>query len=74
MENTGQVISRDEKEAIIQAILELTGAVISVRSMIFSLRAQDNNSLFQNFDASHDAIQKVHNHVRLLIEALEKDA
>jgi hypothetical protein len=65
------VISRDEKEAIIQAMLELTGAVINIRSMILSLKDQDNNSLWESFHASQEAIVKVHNHVRLLIQALE---
>ena len=60
--------SREEKAAILQAILSLSQAVINVREMIFGLKEQKEDLLYDSFDKSADAIKKVHEQLERLIE------
>jgi hypothetical protein len=74
METRGQVPSREERTALIRAILSLTQAVLSVRSMVFDAKNQNDHLFYENFDRSADAINEVLAQLDKLIETLSQDA
>ena len=74
METRGQVTSRDEKTAIILALLGLTQAVMSVRQMVLEAKNQNDTLLSENFNQSLDEISKVHDQIDRLIKTLNQDA
>jgi hypothetical protein len=67
------VISRDEKTAMVRAILALARAIISVRTVVVSMNTQNDDDFYKNFAQSSTEIDTLIEQIDLLVEALHKD-
>ena len=67
-----QVTAEEEKVAIIRAILELAKAIVNVRGMILTTKADDIEGLNQFFKASSDSIQEVHRQLEAMTKELSE--
>jgi hypothetical protein len=67
------VTSRDEKLAILEAMLALGTAILGVRGMVLAAKRQDERGFVQGFEDSSNALDSLFQRADELIQAVRKD-
>jgi hypothetical protein len=67
------VTSRDEKAAIIRALMALARTIIGIRLMIVGMKTQNDSDFDKGSDQTFTALDALTQQIDLLVEALTKD-